>query len=178
MQAFKHIVYITISLLFIVGCSTNGANENNKHSNPLDPTANQPEDQELHDKLGYVKYSKKELDHPTADDKQLTVDRNEMADNITRAILHNDSFLQVATLVTDQEVLIAYLKEDKADADRAENVAKQSAIAIIPRYYEVYVSDNDALISEIESLHNSSVLSNDYSKTLERIINKMEKNNP
>src|SRR5699024_8070950 len=133
-------------------------------------------DTELHDKLGYVKYSKHELNNSTARDKQLTVDRNEMADNVSRMILHNDHFLQVATLVTDHEVLIAYLKTDEADAEKAKNIARQSAIAIIPRYYEVYVSDDDALIRDIESLHNSSVLNNDYSKTLNQIIEKMENN--
>lgn len=179
MRALKHVVYIIMLTLIIAGCSnTNQANENNKGAeNPLDPTNHQSNDPDLHDKLGYVKYSKEELENTTAEDKQLTVDRNELADNIARMILHDKAFSQVATLVTDHEVLIAYSKNEDADAKRAESFAKQSATAIIPRYYEVYVSDNSALIRDIESLHNSSVLSNDYSKTLDRIIEDMENTN-
>lgn len=176
MRVPKHVIFMLIMTLTIVGCSnTNEANEqSNGKDNPLDPTTNQTNDPELHDKLGYVKYSKKELDNSTAEDKELTVDRNEMADKISRIILHNKEFTQVATLVTDQEVLIAYAKRDEADEEKAEMIAKQSATAVIPSYFEVYASDNKALIQEIESLHNSSVSNNDYSNTLERIIDKME----
>src|SRR5699024_110372 len=176
MRVPKHVIFMMIMTLTIVGCSnTNEANEqSNGKDNPLDPTTNQTNDTELHDKLGYVKYSKKELDNSTAEDKELTVDSNEMADKISRIILHNKEFTQVATLVTDQEVLIAYAKRDEADEEKAEMIAKQSATAVIPSYFEVYASDNKALIQEIESLHNSSVSNNDYSNTLERIIDKME----
>lgn len=176
MRSFKYVATIVLLAIFITGCADNNeANQTNQsHQNPLDPNRNGENNPEADNKLGYVKYTKEELNNSTAEDKRLGIDRNETADNITRTILHNDLFSEAATLVTDQEVLIAYDKNEEADSDRTRNIAKQSAASMIPRYYEVYASDDNTLIKDIESLHNSSTSSDDYSKTLERIINEME----
>lgn len=94
---------------------------------------------------------------------------------ITRIALRGEGLEQVATLVTDEEVLIAYEKSDDVDEKEAANIARKTAQSVIPQYYEIYVSDNESLINDIQSLHNSSTTDGSYENTIDQIIKEMEK---
>ncbi|GGB36538.1 hypothetical protein GCM10011409_12450 [Lentibacillus populi] len=98
-----------------------------------------------------------------------------MADMITRLILRNEGFDEVATLVTDEEVLIAYQKNDNLDDRTAADIASKTAKSTMPGFFDVYVSDNGTLMNDIQSLHNSSATNKNYDNTIEQIINEMNK---
>ncbi|HLS09015.1 YhcN/YlaJ family sporulation lipoprotein [Lentibacillus sp.] len=126
-------------------------------------------------KLGYVRYTKEQIDNQTENQHNINIDRTSLANMITRIILRNDGFSEAATLVTDDKALIAYDKADELDADKAADVANKTAVSILPGYFDVYVSDNETLMQDIQSLHNSSVQDNDYDNTINQIIEEMKK---
>ena len=177
----KHTCFIPGLLLtftIIAGCAANdnAMDERNQHIDELDPAREiqAPADDELNNKLGYVRYTKDQLDNDAERNHAVTMDRTQMANMITRIILRNDGFNEVATLVTDQEVLIAYDKDEDLDEDNAADIAKKTAVSIMPGYFDVYVSDNDSLIRDIHSLHNSTTTNKNYDNTIDTIINEMK----
>ena len=129
----------------------------------------------LNDKLGYVNYTRDQLNIDSEEHHAVSIDKIQMADMIARIILRNEGFNRVATLVTDEEVLIAYDRNDDLDQNIAADIASKTAASIMPRFYHVYVTDNETLIQDIQSLHNSSTQNNNYDNTLDQIIAQMKK---
>lgn len=175
----KFFIPIVFIVLFaLAGCGgTNNAGDDPNEAEPLNPTREQqpPVNEELDEKIGYVRYTKDQVDNDRERNRNITLDRNEMANTITRVILRNDDFEEVATLVTDKEVLIAYEKDQDIDENNAADIAKKTAMSIMPGFFEVYVSDNEVLIEDIESLSNSTTENRNYDNTIDRIIEEMDK---
>ncbi|MFB4475556.1 YhcN/YlaJ family sporulation lipoprotein, partial [Oceanobacillus caeni] len=73
-----------------------------------------------------------------------------------------------------QEVLIAYDRDNNSDSKLTKEVAQKTAESVMPRFYEVYVSDNKSLMYDIQSLHNSTTNRN-YDKLIQKLIKDMEK---
>ncbi|MUK90005.1 hypothetical protein GMD78_16665 [Ornithinibacillus sp. L9] len=171
-------------MIALTGCTTDNSlrDEHEKIADELDPTRDEGpvrdpgyEDPEANSRLGYVNYTKEQFEQDPERNRVITMNRTEMADIITRVILRHEAFDEVATLVTGEEVLIAYEKNDLLEANEAADVARKSAESIMPRHFEIYVSDNNVLIRDIESLHNSTTKDPDYDNTIEQIITEMKK---
>lgn len=171
--------FVICALFFVSACSdyiNNGATDDDEDS--LDPSRNMQapvDESDLNDKLGYVHYTRTDLDTNPKPTPNLTIDRNAMANMITRTIMQNPGFEEAATLVTDQEVLIAYQKTEEMDEEQAAKIAKTTAMSTMPRYFNIYVSDNNVLIKDIHSLHRSSTKNKSYDNTINRIIQEMKK---
>ncbi|WP_085991466.1 YhcN/YlaJ family sporulation lipoprotein [Oceanobacillus senegalensis] len=171
---------ITVSCFLIVSaCNTvnDGAmpeiEKNADEVNPLnevEPKTNQ----DINQQLGYVRYSKDEIDVDRENNHEAKIDRPEMAEMITKLILRNDGFQEAATLVTDKEVFIAYQKDENADSERMADIAKKTAESTMPRFYSVYVSENESLMYDIQSLHNSST-NREYDNLIQQLKKEMEK---
>ncbi|WP_330948956.1 YhcN/YlaJ family sporulation lipoprotein [Virgibacillus sp. MG-45] len=172
------LISLFIVLIFLVGCTNgNGAlNEREKLSKELDPARNQesPADTEFDKRIGYVNYKRDQLEQDRENNPTLTIDRNKMADMIARVILRNEGFIEIATLVTDKEVLIAYEKNEALSSNDAADMAKRTALSMMPRYFKVYVSEDASLIPFIQSMHHDMNSERDYQHTLKRIINEMK----
>ncbi|MFD2045152.1 YhcN/YlaJ family sporulation lipoprotein [Ornithinibacillus salinisoli] len=172
-----------VLLIALTACTTdNTTTEQEKIADELDPTRDEGpvrdtefKDPEAKSRLGYVNYTKEQFDRDPEKDRVVTMDRSEMADIIARLILRHEAFDEIATLVTGDEVLIAYEKNEMLDENEAADVAKKSAASVMPRYFDIYVSDNNVLIRDIESLHNSTTTDSDYENTIKSIINEMKK---
>ncbi|HLR75576.1 MAG TPA: YhcN/YlaJ family sporulation lipoprotein [Virgibacillus sp.] len=166
-------------LISTAACSTNNAQDEGNSINQLGPDFEQqsPRDREINDQLGFVRYKKDELElgDPEANDRVATIDRTKMADMITQMILQNDDFEEVATLVTDQEVLIAYKENGDLDEHDNADIARKTAMSVMPRYFDIYVTNNDGLMNDIHSLHNSSTQNRNYDNTIQKIIQEMKK---
>src|SRR5699024_5455872 len=129
--------------------------------------------EELNKELGYEKYTRhQEQKEPT---RHVPIDREKPADMITRIILQNKPSDEVATLVTDEHVLIAYQLNDKLDRDNPAETARKTAMSVLPRYFEIIVSDNDVIMHDIQSLHNSTTKNKNYDNYKDEIINEMKK---
>lgn len=162
------IMYACI-LLLVAGCNTNDVIQ------PQQNQLKQPERDEFHDQLGFVHHKRDEVDDDLERDRTLSFDREEMANIITRIILKNESFDEVATLVTDKEVLIAFASNDSIEAERAEEIAEGVAASVLPRFFNIYASSNESLIHDIHSLHNSRTTRKNYDNTIRNIIEFMGK---
>ncbi|GAE33265.1 YhcN/YlaJ family sporulation lipoprotein [Halalkalibacter akibai] len=87
-------------------------------------------------------------------------------------VLTNDVVSEAGTLVTDKYVLVAY----DAQADNREFVAdqvKRSALSIVPRYYEVYITDDPEHFDEIERFQNLTSEAPNMDGSLEQTIEEM-----
>ena len=176
MRYFIYVIGLTF-LLVTTGCTMDNAKtEQERIAEELDPTRynNAPDDPEWDRRLGYVNYTKDQFDNESNNDLTVPMDRQKTADAITRVILQNEGFNEVATLVTDEEVLIAYDKNEDLTNEKAADIAKKSAMSITPRFFDVFVTDNPTLIPDIRSLHNSATNQNNYQNTLKQIISEME----
>src|SRR5699024_719847 len=94
---------------------------------------------------------------------------------INRIILQNDGFLEAATLITGNNVLIAYSKENEFESASAANIAKRSAQSVMPENFDVFVSEKVSIMKELQQLHNSDVREIGYNNKVNRIINEMKK---
>ncbi|RKQ14550.1 hypothetical protein D8M05_12620 [Oceanobacillus bengalensis] len=150
--------------------------ESEEMEDKLDPNRQleAPPDTDLNEQLGYVHYSKDEMDVNELNNVTSKIDRNQYADMITKIILQNDGFNEVATLVTDEEVLIAYEKNGDLEENAAADIAKRSADSLMPSFFEVYVSDNSSLMYDIQSLHNSTT-DREYDNLINQLIKEMKK---
>ncbi|MFD2760690.1 YhcN/YlaJ family sporulation lipoprotein [Lentibacillus juripiscarius] len=166
-----------IAAFALTGCNgtDNAADEREQIIDELNPeNENAPNNSETDDKIGYVRYSKEQIENNTEKDHNVTIDRTKLANMIARIILRNDGFDEVAALVTDEEALIAYAKGDALEADKAADIANKTATSILPGYFDVYVSDNEMIMQDIQSLHNSSTRDDEYDNTIDQIIERMQ----
>ncbi|GLO67031.1 MULTISPECIES: YhcN/YlaJ family sporulation lipoprotein [Oceanobacillus] len=164
-----------ITGLCLVGCGTDDAADDT--SPQLDPNRNQTEPAETNNKLGFVRYTKDEFANDESHEhRAITIDRREMADMISRILLQNNQYEEVATLVTDEEVLIAFEHSENIAIDEAMINARKTAESVLPRYYDIYTSGDKSLIQDIQTLHYS--LANDpnfdYDQTVQTIIEEMK----
>lgn len=174
------ILCISFILLFMSACNmgTDQSMEDRQRedvTNQLDPNRNfdHSPNQDVNHNLGYVRYSKNEIDMQDQNQKEAKIDRSQMADMITRLILTSDGFEEVATLITDKEVFIAYDKGGNRDSDEAKQIARKTAESVMPRFYEIYVTDNKSYMYDIQSLHNSGT-NRDYDNLIQKFIDEMD----
>lgn len=176
----RRLIYIAglISCLILAGCQSDRLKtDEDKVVEELDPTRNKQEttDPELDYRLGFVNYTEDQFKDESISDHNISIDRNELADSIARIILSQQGFTEIATLVTDKEVLIAYDTENTLDADEAAKIARESAQSILPPFFDVHVTNNTSLIPDIKSLHNSTTKNKNYNPIIKHIISEMKK---
>ncbi|TFJ91615.1 YhcN/YlaJ family sporulation lipoprotein [Lentibacillus salicampi] len=182
----RTIIFPLVLLMGIVlaGCGNDNAadderpqaDERDQMVKELDPEQETtPSNPSGDSKLGYVHYTKEQINNETEAEHSVNIDRTSLANMITRLTLRNDGFRETATLVTDENALIAYDKEDDMEQKRAAEIARKTAVSVLPGYFDVYVSDNETLMQDIQSLHNSNVQDHDHDNTINQIIKEMKK---
>ncbi|GAA0326752.1 YhcN/YlaJ family sporulation lipoprotein [Bacillus carboniphilus] len=109
--------------------------------------------QQRAEEYGYVRHQKSPVpgENVTRNQEILSLDREALANTISLMAIQIPEVKDCATLVTDEEVLIAYeadTKDRKATADQV----KRSAMSFVPRFFHVYVADDKKMIRDIENL--------------------------
>lgn len=158
------------SLLLLFACGQ--AEDTNEALDRLDPDNRNQEgsyNEERNAQLGYVRYTKEEMDVDNQN-TEIVIDREQVADMITRMTLQSGNFDEVATLVTDRKVVIAYEKNDEAEEEDAADIATKTAASILPSFFEIYSSSNPYHMDEIHSLHQERTDSQEDQQVIERII--------
>lgn len=102
------------------------------------------------------------------------VDYDEVANVLSKMLVQLPNIEDVATLVTDEEVLIAY-KTNSENRNEVANQVSKSALSFVPRFYHVYVSDNPRMIADIERFRMLNVSSPNVDQILENTIEEMRK---
>lgn len=129
--------------------------------------------------FGYVRQQKS----PIANDNEYdgpALDREQLANAISRLLITLPNVNDAATLVTDEEVLIAYDTPVTGDDERFEvaDWVKKSAIAIAPRYYHLYVSDNKQHFNDIERFGQLSATTENVDSAIDQTIKDMISTSP
>lgn len=122
---------------------------------------------------GYVRQQKS----PVMNDnnQQYTgLDREQLANIISRLSTAIPNVHDVATLVTDREVLIAY-RTDTKDRNLTADQVKKAAMSVVPRYYHVYVTDNSHLIRDVENLSHLDSTNKHARTNVNYLIGQMKK---
>ncbi|WP_066258583.1 YhcN/YlaJ family sporulation lipoprotein [Neobacillus drentensis] len=124
---------------------------------------------------GFVRHQKSPLmNDNTANDHYTALDREQVANIISKFSTEIPNVNDVATLVTDQEVLIAY-KTDSKDRNLTADQVKKTAMSVVPRYYHVFVTDNKVLMRDVENLANLDSTSRNARNLVNGLIKQMKK---
>ena len=167
------------SISVITGCQNDQAGDGpyKKSGNTLNVNDNDADlyrevsDKNVSEDFGYVRHQKSPiLGDRMSNDHYKAIDREKLADAISMYSTDLPNVNDVATLVTDEEVLVIY-DTDSDDPNLTADQVKKSAMSFVPRWYHVYVSDNFNLRNTAESY--SQLDSN--SKNAEDGINKLIK---
>jgi ribosomal protein S17E len=102
------------------------------------------------------------------------IDREQVANIISQLSTDIPNVDDVATLVTDQEVLVSY-DTDSKDRNQTADQIKRTAMSVVPRYYHVYVSDNTKLMRDVENLANLDSTSHNARNLVNGLITQMKK---
>ncbi|WP_144554666.1 YhcN/YlaJ family sporulation lipoprotein [Bacillus sp. X1(2014)] len=124
---------------------------------------------------GFVRHQKSPLMNDNmANDHYSALDREQAANIISKLSTDIPNVHDVSTLVTDQEVLIAYSTDSK-DRNLTADQVKKSAMSVVPRYYHVYVTDNKVLRRDVENLANVDSTSRNARNLVNGLITQMKK---
>lgn len=125
--------------------------------------------------FGFVRHQKSPVPGETIDNDNLPVlNREQVADMISKMIVGLPNVNDGATLVTDEEVLIAYETDTNNRNETADQV-KKTALSVVPRYYHVYVSDNPEMLNDIERYANMNVATKNVDSLIDGLIKEMLK---
>lgn len=124
--------------------------------------------------FGYVRHQKNPIAGRNNGDHYLAIDREKLADSISKLSTDLPNVNDVATLVTDEEVLIAY-NTDSKDRNLTADQVKRTAMSVVPRFYHVYVTDNKNLIKNVESYATLGSNSRNNDSLVDKLIVQMLK---
>ena len=127
------------------------------------------------DDYGFVRHQKSPIQNDNGGMEHYSaVNREQVANIISQFSTDIPNVNDVATLVTDQEVLIAYSSDTK-DRNQTADQVKKTAMSVVPRFYHVYVTDDKNLIRDVENLANMNSSSKNARNSVESLIKQMKK---
>lgn len=173
MKKLNFLSIITCFLFILVACQ----NETDESFDVLDP--GKPEDSYDHEQkaqLGYVRYTKDDL-ALEGEQEEIIINREQTADMITRLALQTDNFQEVATLVTDQEVIIAYEQNEESSEQEAAEVATKTAQSILPSFYKIHTTSHPYHMDVIHSLHLEQTNNTQDLQVIERLLEEIDEDN-
>ncbi|WP_243290420.1 YhcN/YlaJ family sporulation lipoprotein [Bacillus sp. FJAT-47783] len=125
--------------------------------------------------FGYVRHQKSPIKgYEKLSTQTPEIDREQIANIISSLSVQLPNVNDVATLVTDDEVLVGYVTDSKNRLETADQV-KKTAISVVPRYFHIYVTDNPNLIKQIESYSQMDTNALRADRSLDTIIKEMLK---
>ncbi|MCQ6278982.1 YhcN/YlaJ family sporulation lipoprotein [Bacillus sp. EB600] len=122
---------------------------------------------------GYVRHQKSPIMNDN-NNHYASLNREQVANIISRYSTNIPNVNDVATLVTDQEVLIAY-QTDSKDRNLTADQVKRTAMSVVPRYYHVYVTDQQSLLRDVENLSHLDSTSRNARNSVNHLITQMKK---
>ncbi|MGD6817306.1 YhcN/YlaJ family sporulation lipoprotein [Metabacillus sp. 84] len=127
--------------------------------------------------FGYVHHKRNTLMKNGKQTEFYAIDREALADTVSGLTVQLPGIEEAATLVTDEEVLVAYRGSSKNRNEMADMVSK-TGISAVPRYYHVYISDNEAAIDQLQSYRTLDSESPEADAVLAKLIRQMLKESP
>ncbi|MBE2932157.1 sporulation protein [Anoxybacillus flavithermus] len=125
--------------------------------------------------FGYVRHQKSPILGDTTQYATIPVlNRENVADLISKLCTQLPNVYDVGTLVTDDTVFVVY-KTDSTNRFETADQVKKTAISVVPRYYHVYVSDNPRMFQDIERFGRLDANSRNIDQILQQTIKEMLK---
>ena len=174
------------------GCANDLASDGDEMFHDTGNTINVTEDEDIFNKVGnnehdrgeqfgYVRQQKSPIEGRAISTKDMyTIDREKVADSISRMSVTMPKVQDAATLVTDEEVLVSY-KTDAKDKDLRFEVAdqvKKTAMSVVPRWYHVYVTDDPLLMQNVKNLASMDSDMGNVNTAIDDTINQMLQASP
>ncbi|BBW97415.1 YhcN/YlaJ family sporulation lipoprotein [Geobacillus sp. FSL W8-0032] len=174
--------------LVLSGCAQTAQDDNTKVYKRSGNTINVTDRNELYNEngvpngddtpmnnFGYVRHQKS----PIAGDANgyndmPSFNREKAADLISKLCTQLPGVKDVATLVTDEEVLVVYDADTNNRQQTADQV-KKTALSVVPRYYHVYIADNPQLMKDIERFGRLDSNTRNIDQILDATIQRMLK---
>ncbi|MGQ4668971.1 YhcN/YlaJ family sporulation lipoprotein [Metabacillus halosaccharovorans] len=163
-----------LGLSLLTACQY-GAEEDTSFMHENGNTINVSDRTDLYNKgasFGFVRHQKSGIPQDVAYTPTPGMNREQVANTISSLSVQLPNVNDVATLVTDEEVLVAYDTDSKDRNETADQV-KKTALSVVPRYYHVYVSDNPNMIQQIQAYSPLDSTSRDIDEILNDTIHKM-----
>ncbi|MCJ8009441.1 YhcN/YlaJ family sporulation lipoprotein [Lederbergia wuyishanensis] len=186
----KLVPIISVSLM-LVGCGVNNkrtAEDNHvyhKSGNSINVAEHGEiynQNQQNNELFGYVRQVKSPLPLGESHSSKPIqgINREQTANDIARILVMQPGIEDASVLVTDQEVLIAYLTNETRDNERFDiaDQAKKTAMNVIPRWYHVYVTDDPTLRQNVENIASMNARSSDKDKTVRDTVKLMLERSP
>lgn len=173
----NYLLMTGLATLLITGCQTAGddpemlqrAASNRDMAQPFNQLDAADND---YNSYGYTRYQRTQIEPNNQQQYIPIVNREELSDGIARLVLTNDDVHEAGALVTDKYALVAYTT-DSEDRDFVADQVKRSALSIVPRYYDVYITDDPNHFDEIERFEQLSTATPEVNNTIEQTIDEM-----
>ncbi|CAM3780278.1 YhcN/YlaJ family sporulation lipoprotein [Mesobacillus zeae] len=124
--------------------------------------------------FGYVRHKRSGIMGDNQQDAYMEMDREQTADIISKLCLQTPNVDDASTLVTDKEVLIVYKTDSDSRNETADQV-KKMAMSVVPRWFHVYVSDDQDLRKDVENFASLNTNSRDVDTLIDGVIKQMLK---
>jgi len=123
--------------------------------------------------FGYVRYKRTGV-MGTKDQPKYEIDREQLANMISKLGAQVPNVDDVSTLVTDEEVLMVYASDSDNPNETAEQV-KKMAMSVVPGWFHIYVTDDTGLRQNVENFATLKSNSRDVDALIDKLIKQMEK---
>lgn len=132
-------------------------------------------------RYGFVREVKSPVPGESADiTAQDGPQREQLARSISKMTVALPDVLDSSVVVTDEEVLVSY-KTNGGDQNNRKEIAdqvKKTALSVVPRWYNVYISDNPAHRQYVENIASMGPYNQSNHKAIRDTVEMMKKDSP
>jgi hypothetical protein len=122
--------------------------------------------------FGYVRFKRSGVMGANEQPKY-EIDREQLANMISKLSAQVPNVDDVSTLVTDEEVLMVY-ESDAENPDETAEQVKKMAMSVVPGWFHIYVSDDTGLRQNVENFATLKTNSRDVDTLIDKLIKQMK----
>lgn len=134
------------------------------------------------EQFGFVRQVKSPIEDETMDEQEIQgMNREQTADTISKLTIALNHVVDSSVVVTDREVLIAYNLDDMYQNNTRKEIAdqvKKTAESVVPRWFNVYVTDDPTLRQNVENIASMNLRMGDKNKTVQDTVKLMLERTP
>ncbi|MFC5464343.1 YhcN/YlaJ family sporulation lipoprotein [Lederbergia graminis] len=186
---------IILSSTLLFACNNNEQNEAGQngiyHNNGSTINQNEQADdynpnQTNTEQFGFVRQVKNpaqnDTNHLFVEQKKVNkrLNREETANNISKLLVTLPNVHDASVLVTDEEVLVAYIIQDTQPETRIKTARLVKAMAsnMVADWYHVYLTDDPAIRQDVKNIASMNSFSRDKDETVKDTVNLMVERSP
>lgn len=102
------------------------------------------------------------------------INRETLANIISDLEIKLPDVRDAASMVTDDEVFVVY-RAHTTDPKLVQDQVRKTALSVVPRYYHVYTSTDQKLMTQMEGLKSGRLSNTEFAHTIEMLKREMSK---